>query len=180
MDIESVLKGHGLGIGGSNIKSIQRGQYILQSADKTVNLAISTVDLTKAIVLIHFNATLDSINPKMIDIQATITSTNILTLTRTLAGAGSSNGSVVSWQVIEFNNVKSLQRGVWTVSATGSIGISPVNINKTILLESHTSTGDNASDMFLSLYLASPTNILVTKGTSTYSYSMYWYAIEFN
>lgn len=97
------LRLHGLlGGGGSNIKSIQRG--ITKITSPTHNVTIAEVDLNKAILIMSFDPISTGSSDKSVGGKLT-TSTNIQFLCKL------EYNQAVSWQVIEFNNVKSVQRG---------------------------------------------------------------------
>lgn len=173
--IDSQPQGLDVGISGSNIKSIQRGTATMNST--TVNVAISAVDLTKAVVIVNFASLNANITDSEVSIKATLTSSTNLQLSNIVATYGI---IVVSWTVIEFNNVKSLQSGSYTSTSTSdSITISSVNMAKSQLFYSSTSNNGNPSQyILLNCYLSNATTITISHYAATRVIS--WYLVEFN
>lgn len=123
--------------GGSNIKSLQRGQanvYRATTDPWTKDVTISSVDLTKSIVqcgMVNFETepylsanliTIEFVNPTTIRIKCEV---NQLEATSVY----------VYWEVIEFNNVRSKQNGEFTVGGTNepSVSISTINPVKSLV-----------------------------------------------
>lgn len=165
----------GLNDGGSNIKSIQRGSVNVNAT--TVNVAISSVDPTKAIVMLAV-AGRSSGNSNYNLVSGAITSpTNIAFY---IGASGSS--TTVDWVVIEFNNVKSFQSGnKVTTLATDSVTISNVNMEKSILFYSFSSSDSSAtfSNATVSVSLSTGTNIAISQFNAV-NKSIQWQVIEFN
>ena len=96
------------GKGGGAIKSVQRGYQVMNPADTTKDITISSVDTTKAYVKITFYS---FIGAQLQDctVNAKITSSTNIRLTKET----SVNTVACTWEVKEFNPsiVKSLQRG---------------------------------------------------------------------
>lgn len=165
MDIDSVLKGHGIGIGGSNLKSpTQFGSTTIPSYSATTTVSISAVDLTKSIVKIYYKNGANTMG-----ITAELTNPTTITLTRY---SGYAEAITIYWEVYEFNNVKSLQKG--THSSTGTITVSNYNTSKSMLIWSYYSSGSN--DVAI-MGKVNSTSIQVYIGYYT---KTLWQVIEFN
>lgn len=117
------------GSGGGAIKSIQRGSLTFSSVDMYRDITINPVDFNKSVAIVtcrpgnHMTAPKGMVNPQLLS----------GTLLRILKG---DNGETldVSWTVIEFDNVKSLQRGNADVTPTNNnITINPVDLDKVLL-----------------------------------------------
>lgn len=176
MDIENVLKGHGIGTGagGSNIKSIQRGSVTMTAKGQTIT--ISPVDTTKAIVRINYFYGSSQIGGCLI--SAELTNSTTITLNQ----GGSLSYQVVEWEVIEFNNIKSLQRGIaTTTTASSDITISSVDTLKSIIFYSHQSTSTSTTLLgnAIRVFLLSNTKLQVAQREAI-NLSTYWQVIEFN
>jgi hypothetical protein len=159
---------------GSNIKSIQRGRYENTSALVTIDIPVSTIDMSSSIVLLSVR-TSDG-RQAYGAITGVITSLNNI---RLQVGIGSSQ--IIYWTLIEFNNVKSIQRGSFTYSANATnnpstITINSVNTNKSFVIATHrgsniTYAHDVACDLLNSTTLTVDANLAGT---------LEWQAIEFN
>jgi hypothetical protein len=168
-----------LGVGGgSNIKSSQRGELTLGALTTTTDVTISTVDLTKSIVKISVQSP-NNVNLNQWTCYATLTSpTNLQFVIPTASGTT----GLVSWEVIEFNNVKSLQSGLTSMtSLTMNVTISAVNLNKSILFFSNNSNATLIATHYFTLegLLTASTNI---KFSTLFAnvITAKWYVIEFN
>lgn len=156
--------------GGSNIKSIQRGTSTIPSTTNTLTVNISAVDTTKAIVIrtVRNNALADN---RELDVMAKLTSATTLQLTNNTA----LYDVIVDWQVIEFNNVKSLQTG--TVSSTQTVTIAAVDLTKSMVIISWISKAPVA-------YPSLPNSAQLTSNTAlyinAYNGNTYWQVIEFS
>lgn len=184
MNIDSVLKSHGIGVGsGSNIKSIQRG--VVDSGNITSSgfaINISKIDITKSIIRVTYRNN----NTDMQDlIRGEITSeTQIKLFNGKLSGTAT--GRSIHWEVIEFNNVRSLQKGTYTTLnpdfTDESISISSIDISKSVIFDSFSSTNSSASYYMQSkgAIILNNTTISIIKhdfnGLSTH----HWQVIEFN
>lgn len=161
----------------SNIKSVQRGTFST-TGTSIYNIAISSVDLKKSIVIVNLSTWNTDLPDSEVCVQAILTSSTNLQLKNITAAYW---GTVVSWTVIEFNNVKSLQNGVKSISsATDVITISNVNISKSLLFYSWTSTTNSATQgVITNCYLNSSTQITI-KQNGGYIKDIAWQVIEFN
>lgn len=180
--VDSQPLGLDIGLSGSNIKSIQRGSFVY-SNKTTFNVTISSVDMSKSIVIVSTDSRTGSAGKNSVVGNLT-TSTNINFSTYY---ADASFNNYVSWQVIEFNNVKSLQRGTQaliTTDTTKNITISAVNDLKSIVFAS-VRTDDNSnnysSENSICAEITTTTNILFTRyNPFATNATIYWQVIEFN
>lgn len=178
-NIESFLNQQifGGGAGGSNVKSIQRGEYSVQTNDTTINISISEVDLDCAIAR-FMGVTNGYGSPDKDLFTAKLTSPTNLRLTR----GGSGYTATVAWEIVEFNNVKSVQRGSITASSTLNISIGAVDIAKSLVIFDAYTTGTSASlfgESTRQVVLTSSTNLrILSHITSTLS-TLEWKVIEF-
>lgn len=89
----------------------------------------------------------------------------------------------VSWQVIEFNSVKSLQKGTLTTlwnATTHTVTVSAVDLTKSILVFNHTNNtgnGDFHSD-YLNGYMSNGTTLNFYQKAN--AKTIKWQLIEFN
>ena len=155
--------------GGSNVKRIQRGENTLTLT--TTDIAISAVDLTKSVVMVSLFS--PSTSPANSLVGAEITSPTNLRLNLNTAGASPK----VSWQVIEYNNVKSKQSGTTAIPSTNTNqSISAVNLSKSILIVSFRSTSTATSGHNNNAELTTSTNINFEINDATPT--GYWQVIE--
>jgi len=125
-------QGLDLGLGGSNIKSVQSGEVTISNGTDTQNVTIAPIDVTKSIVLVCTSPGTSS-TPGALLIKAKMATATNLELKR----YSTANAVVVSWQVVEFNNVKSKQSGYLVIDnahLTSTVAISAVDTNKYMLL----------------------------------------------
>lgn len=166
---------------GNNIKSMQSGRVTLGVGVTTLAVPIAAVDLSRAVVIVTmYNNT--GASPDQNLVRAQLTSSNNVQLDR----GGSGNSVTVNWQVVEFNNVKSLQRG--NVGFTNSLGIaiiSPVNYAKTMYFWSYynttttqTALGNNIGIDTSNVTSNNQISFLPIDGSG--SKVVYWQVIEFN
>lgn len=119
--------------GGSNIKSIQRGNTVVTAL--TGDITISTVDLNKSIIKLRPDGGSTSASPGTnFTWSVVFLNANTIRITRT----ANSSHTTVYWEVIEYINVKSKQTGSRTGS--GTVAVSSINPNKSILEISWNST----------------------------------------
>lgn len=142
------LRLHGLiSGGGSNIKSIQRGTATMETGLTEKLIDISTIDMNSAIVMVSGCAYNESYADRAF-VAAEIASNAQIKLIR---GYSSTNNNPISWQVVEFNNVKSLQRGSILLPfnspypPTVDVTVNTINPEKSMLCVSfHTVYSDNS------------------------------------
>jgi len=157
--------------GGNNIKSIQRGT--LTTSTTTQNIAITAVDLNSAVLII--TGVEGSGSDAGYSVSAKLTSpTNIEFKCAYYAGA------TVSWQVVEFNNVKSLQRGTSTLKSSGTdIAIAEINLSKSILVTNFRSSGTGAGYTGYSYHAKLTTNTNINARSTTSNGHLEWQVVEF-
>lgn len=177
--MRGIVKG-GLNDGGSNIKSIQRGMYNVTDTTTTIDISIANVDLTKSVPTISFDA---SYGNQMADLwKCELTSSTNLRITR--IGLIATN-IFVSWEVIEYNNVKSLQSGLCAANAYPfSVSISNIDTSKSKLFYSFTNSYNNSDTeqyCFVSGFIKNST-LIEFRGymANINQYNIQWYVIEFN
>jgi len=158
--------------GGSNIKSIQRGFTALDGSTTSKTVTILAVDTTKAIIKVYYyNAGAAAVYTA---IQAIISSATSFSLIR-----GDINGSTCSiyWEVIEFNNVKSLQKG--TYGGFGTISITSVNLSKSFIIASWYANA-YATSLFQGYGLTAANQITIAQSGTDGAIYHAWQVIEFN
>jgi hypothetical protein len=159
--------------GGSNIKSIQRGNFSIDSFTLTANIPITSVDPNKSVVRILFNNA--STNASQIQLTGELTSATNVLLTKNSTGTASS----VDWEVIEFNNVKSMQKGFATItSGSQNVSISPIVLAKTLIFSSIRTAATNITLPTVNSFIASGTTTIRHKGYTTGT--AYYQVVEFN
>lgn len=165
------------GSSGSSIKSIQRGETRMGTTPN--NVPISAVNLAKAIakISIKLPAGADSI-ANGIAVKARLTSSTNLELTM----VDTTWQPYVEWEVIEFNNVKSLQTGLTSISTTSQTAtIASVDTSKSIIFFSFTTTDVTTTnaDYLLSGKITNATTIIFEQ-LNARTKSVSWFVIEFN
>ena len=119
--------------GGAVVKSVQRGEFLMDN-NLVEDIIISEVDLNSSIVKITTAyPILVSGNDEIVAMAELLNSTTLRLERGTVDGA-----LYVSWEVVEFNNVKSLQKGTELLrnNDNESIVISSVDLNKSIVFAS--------------------------------------------
>jgi len=165
--------------GGGGVKSIQHG--LLSMVGTSANVTITAVDTTKAIIIFSsYNSDVTSMTADKYVVRASITSsTNINFVVQTAA----SLNTQIAWTVVEFNNVKSLQKGSFTQQGGIDItkSISQVDINKSLLFYSFTtkSTFTNILQILSRAYIEDDTTLSFSFITS-FDVTCNWQLIEFN
>ena len=159
----------------SNIKSRQSGTLVLSAVN--TNITIASVDLTKAIVIIRSYLTSASYATQCA-ISGYLTTTTNLSIDVTTLYA---TYQKVEWEVIEFNNIKSLQYGSVSINTSlTNTAISSVDIDKTLVFYSFKSAyvGSSILALLVSSYLTTATNLQSIIGFNTGT--LYYYIVEFN
>lgn len=149
------------------IKTIQRGTMTMTSTGTSVT--ISAVDRTKAIIKAWVRINSDvSASPKRLLVKVNFFSDTIIQFEI----GDSILNTFVEWEVIEFNNVKSIQRGLTSaISGSNNITIASVEINKATLFvstKSDSTVSNNSSTMVSGAKLTTSTNINI------YLYALGW------
>jgi len=166
------------GSGGNNIKSIQRGVVTLPVGTLLTNVTISTIKSSDSVVIISSRASGND-GANELCIKAKITSSTNLELSR----YGSTVDAVsISWQVIEFTNIKSLQKGDYTFASQGEVTttISPINTSKSIILFSFKTAYNGSGSGYCVGKILDSTTIAFSCLTSLQSLDTHWQVVEFN
>lgn len=161
---------------GSNIKSIQRGVASVNST--AINIPLTSVDVTKSIVIIQVNSNGEN-NTQFVAISAKLTTATNLLLSRN----ATSGTALVSWQVIEFNNVKSKQTGTKITNLSSDTAtITSVSTAKSILISTYITAVNVASisACFNNTVLTNSTTITFNTYNITNTTTYEWQVIEFN
>lgn len=171
-----IVKG-GLNDAGSNVKSIQSGYVSVN--ETTANVTISAVNLANSIVKITYTNQSAGDTAKNLSIQAKLTNSTNIQFTN---GGIYSYPFQVYWEVIEFQNVKSIQKGDYAYTTSGSTTISSVNTSKAMLFFSFYSDSTNSSSNNLSYtvmggYINSSS---VSFYGETFNAYIHWQVVEFN
>ncbi len=173
---KGIVNGGLNGGGGSNIKSIQRGSHVLYNVIGQT-ITIGEVDLTKSIVKITVHAdTISYAGPVNRAVKAKLISSTGLNFS---VNSAAPVNTYIEWEVIEFNNVKSIQKGDVALSANAlkSVTVSPIETSKSVLFISHTSSTTDGVGYLVSGKVTSPTNIDLRCMSVS---NVYWQLIEFN
>jgi hypothetical protein len=163
------------GPGGSNIKSIQRGTATIPLSNTSTTVTIGAVDPTKSIVLVDFGN--NGLWPITLDIYAELTNSTTINLTRYNSGDYT---QTINWVVIEFNNVKSKQTGLQSLSNSTevTVNIANVDMSKALIFASYNSS-QSMDPEYLKTRFISSTQIGLTQIVSSIM-KVAWQVIEFN
>ncbi len=169
----------GQGGGGSNIKSIQRGLVSMSYDLAAYTYTINSVDINNSIVRLNNNLSQNGSADQNVLKSAFVSATQIKIETLS-SGATRPN---VSWEVIEFKNVKSIQRITKSIPSSLSSDestISPINRNKTILFFDYTAGGTNdMSYLQLSTFISSDNTISFYRKSGSSNFSVNIQVVEF-
>lgn len=158
---------------GGNIKSIQRGVSSLGMDITETNITINNVDLGKAIVHIDVSTSNTLARPALI--RGELINSNTLRIIR----GGGNDISTAMWQVVEFENVKNLQKGTRTFDvSTSFVTISLVVLSKSIIIASFSSLSDSSNGHHPSARLGNSTEVYLSRASG--STTGHWQVIEFN
>lgn len=178
------LMQHGIGIGGgSNIKSVQHGVTTFSQSDVVKNITVNSVDEQKSIVLISSYVNNTTVNQISRLLSAAIVSGTNIEIKR---GSASNHTAPieVSWQLIEFDDTKSIQKGIAMRDGTGEtrVSIEAIDTTKSLIFYTfHMSlagTGVANSNTFdRRVRIISSTEIgILTPDTFD---EVYWQVVEF-
>lgn len=155
--------------GGSNIKSIQKGSVTLDGVSQ-LNVTVSSINTAKSILIFNYFSGAETQVPN------SAMRGKILNSTQLQFNMGVSEFTkLIRWQLIEFANVKSLQRGS---SLNGNVAITSVDIAKAVIFDGKFSTataGTNPSAMTYNMYFSSATELAILGSDGTYD----WQIVEF-
>lgn len=171
-----ILQGEG---GEGTVKSVQRGK--INVTTPVVTVTINPVDLTKTVPKISFSAGTNDDRTQRFYTSAEITNSTTLTLRSGTALAHPN--ALVYWEIVEFNNVKSLQSGtidMYYTEATQTIN--EVNMSKSVLFFSYTTPGMDAVEAYGPLLggtIENSTTISFQQYLYSNSKTVKWYVVEF-
>lgn len=180
---KGIVSGGLNGGGGSNIKSIQRGTATIANASASSPIiAIASVDLTKSIVRIQTSSASGQINSPADDIAEI----HFLNNSQIQVSRVGINGALpFDWEVIEFNNVKSLQSGntSYLSKTTLDIVISTIDTAKSMLFYSSkpaTTVTNTKNNLRGTIKTSTTINFASSAQDTVYAQTIYWQVIEFN
>lgn len=164
----------------SNIISIQKGMTSI--TESFIDVTINTVDLNKAFVIISSRAPNSSQPDEQCLLSAQLINSTTLRIQREATGTI----ATAYWQVVEMNNIKSIQRGSTVMdNVTSTIfSVNAINQSKSILIFSSRTTAGFNSPNYTSvggrIYSDSMLSFAVAlKQASCINY-VEWQLIEFN
>lgn len=165
--------------GGVTIKTLQRGTSVIGINQDLINVTISSVDKTKAIIRFGF-FTNTNVASKAFVLSEFSNNTTLLFSRNT---ADSSATVTIYWEVIEFGNVKSVQKGSTSSSSSSgaTVTISEVNISNSLIFYSFNTTSTIASGPASASRFTNSTTISLIgqisgTGTNYFNYQV----VEFN
>lgn len=158
------------------IKSIQRGIVNFTANAYTMDIPISPVDLNVAVVRIVPYIRWPSTNATIYHVKAKLIDNTTLRLERQNY---TSSDHFITYNIIEFNGVKSLQKGDFTLaSTTDTVTISAVDISKSLVFNSYKSSNSTLGNSWVSADLDNSTTIRFNC-TSGSVMDNHWQVIEF-
>lgn len=165
------------GGGGSVIKSVQRGLTTTAAAGTKQTITINPVDVSKSIILMTIQS--DNVWPQILEVLAKIESSTTISFEHTYRD---SNAVSISWEVVEFTKLKSLQKGdVAQVSFPDvNVTINAVNLNKTIAFVTSKNADTNNSSLRTRVRASltnSTTLNIFTRNTNTQTF--HYQVVEF-
>lgn len=162
------------------IKSAQHGTASIATSGGTyTDVTISSVDTSKAIVLVSYKADQTAATSNTVCIGGELTSSTNLRLHRYSDSASYSVS--IAYTVIEYSVVKSKQSGKLTMASTpDTVTITSVDTSKSILVFSYTSPNSSVN-MAYSCIRGTITNstTLTFDVVSGINYEVYWQVVEF-
>jgi hypothetical protein len=162
----------------SPINTVVRGSRTIQSSESSVTLALGGFDFNKSVVMINWRGGTDACEIPM----AEIFSNGNLQLS---VFSNRGNYIDVEYQILEFSNVKSIQRGTSSLendmyANPVNVTISPVNTSKSLLFFTYKSSITGTQYVFfVKGQITSSTNIQFKWG-AVYPMTINWNVVEFN
>lgn len=171
--------------GSEGIQSLQTGVFGISKGSTNVNISINEVDPNKAVVFLLSSRIGSGAHNTPRDALLAIDLTSPTNINVSRAGNGESCQFV--WCVIEFANIKSLQRGVVNAPFNASnlflVNINTVNVSKSIVVFSYKSlsTANSIGEVMMvgrvldstTIRFEVPLDVLSTK-------EIHWQVVEFN
>jgi hypothetical protein len=164
--------------------NVQRGKQPFTAAQVSFNIPLSkAIDPNKAIAIIEYANTTTANVALYYQLPWTgnISNSTNLRIQRDSSGTIAGN---VGWQVVEFNDGSTIQRGqvasVGSVAAPTNVGISSTPLNQTWLYFSHatSATANLISEFGVQGRFTSPTNIRFSRQTAGGTNRVQWYAVR--
>lgn len=166
--------------GGATIKSIQRGVSQIPSGQSFIDVVISSVDELASIVRSPYTIQAGS-NLNDVIIKCELINNTTVRLSRNNAPAF--NSANIYWVVIEYNNVKSLQKGTYSLGVSGSeqtVNISSINVDKSQIFSSFTHNEGSSQIDGSNLGYRIINNTTIGFETGAIRPDIHWQVIEFN
>ncbi|WP_216369587.1 hypothetical protein [Brevibacillus sp. MCWH] len=125
---------------GASIKSVQSGAVAI-GLGSYADVTISNVDMSKSFVIVEAIQTRPYDDPDLGTVTGKLINNTTLRVMRKGITSDTSSYTTVSYQVVELENIKSIQVVQVVLMSTGTtnINITPVNLNKTFLVGSYMS-----------------------------------------
>jgi len=163
-------------LGGAKIKSLQTGKSSILGRNSSVDITISSVDVAKSVVIIT-STTYSSSGGNGFAYAILVNGTTL----RVLRNYGSSDvATAFTWQVIEFDDVKSIQSGVFNLSAAEATQtITTVNKAKSILFCS-SSGGATAANTIAWGWIKDNSTLEFGRQYNYGTTTIGWFIVEFN
>lgn len=189
MNIENVLRAHGVGVGGSGdiIKSIQRG-LLMPTTTPSKRITINEVNVDCSIVRLTTDGVCANETPS-VNAQKTVVSANLRdssTVRIEINTIDTSAQPYIRWEVIEFNPefIKSKQAGITVNSdsvSTTEQSITAVNVGKAIMFATAFTTGSISTigGASFNYWIDSSTTIKFFQVTPANARKYHWQVIEF-
>lgn len=165
--------------GGATIKSLQSG-IVTFASQQFIDVTVSYVDLTKAIVKMNIRPIGGDDDSRYNPTSVKILNATTLRFERRLGSASAK--SEISWELIEFNGVKSIQSGSVAAGATTNQTISSVDTSKSVIFVSFRQLDANLVTTFLyskTAILTSATNLQLKGSDTGYQSTVEWQVLEF-
>lgn len=166
-------------MGGVRIKSIQTGAITISGTNLTATATVTEVDTTKA-VLISNGCRMASDNGST---SAHIVLTNKTTITATRASYGSSSNTIVSYTLVEFEGVKSIQAGTIAMASPNAFAtatVTEVNTDKSLLFNNGFTASNSDFTVMPTMTLTDAVTITASKGFTNFTTTVAYMLVEFN
>lgn len=158
-------------------KTIQKGVSVIPSGQTSLSVLIANVDYFKAVVVIREGS---DQNPSISTCKASAyVSDNTHIHISTHNAVQGATTETVYWEVIEFNGIKTVQKGLNAYSVhSNNLTVSSVDASKCLLFGTHKTDGAQQVDGIFGYGLTSNTNIAIKKGGSGNA-TLNWSLVEF-
>lgn len=178
MAIDAILKDLGIGVGGISVKSVQRGTF--DASQLQTDVPINNINKDKSVLMITIGVNSATEYPYRETVRGQILDNTTLRFNM----ENISTTPNLEWQVVEFENVRSIQTGSVQIADTVSIMNVPINavdLNKAILFFTFTNNSSSSTNVLskssMRGNLTTPTNIFLA-GYSAGIKSVNWQVIE--